>query len=125
MDRFKSSFIPGILWLILATILHCIPGEMIPRQDWINKLSLDKLVHISLFAALFLLWFWPLSRMYQQSLKSGKVMLWVGLAAVSYGVSMEFVQHYFVKHRSFEILDMIADSTGVLAGMFLVTIRKK
>jgi len=39
-------------------------------------------------------------------------MIWL-----SYGVMMEFVQLYFVKNRSFDTGDIIADAVGCVIGL--------
>jgi VanZ family protein len=36
-----------------------------------------------------------------------------------YGVLMEFVQHFFVSNRSFDLGDIGADAVGCLIGFFL------
>lgn len=47
-----------------------------------------------------------------------KWFLLIALAGIGYGIIMEFVQKYWVANRSFEIWDIVADSTGCIIGYF-------
>ena len=35
-----------------------------------------------------------------------------------YGIAMEFVQKYFIPLRSFDLMDILADGVGCIAGYF-------
>ena len=52
-----------------------------------------------------------------------KTFLLIGVAALCYGIIMEFVQHYYVANRSFEVADIIADAVGCAAGVIFSTRR--
>jgi len=108
---FKRSLAPAIILLLIVTILLCLPGSAIPHGGWLGEIPADKIVHILLFASLFLLWYWPLSRR-----KLKYVAVSILLIGISYGIAMEFIQDEFIPNRDFEIADMIADATGLVAG---------
>ena len=109
----------ALFWLCLITVLLVIPGSKFPKENWLDKIWFDKWVHIGLFAILVFLWCRTVSRI--------KAFYFIAAAAVFYGIGMEFVQKYFVSNRGFEILDIVADATGCVLGMFysLVQYRKK
>jgi VanZ family protein len=44
--------------------------------------------------------------------------MWMVLVSTAYGVAMEFIQHYFVVNRSFELGDILADGAGSVLGYF-------
>ena len=46
-----------------------------------------------------------------------KYFLAVTLAGIAYGTTMEFVQKYWIPNRSFELLDILADSIGCLLAL--------
>ncbi|HEY3430810.1 MAG TPA: hypothetical protein VGK39_09045, partial [Cyclobacteriaceae bacterium] len=54
------SFLPAVVFMILATVLFCLPGRMLPSRDWFEILLVDKWVHIVLFFVLTFLWCAPL-----------------------------------------------------------------
>lgn len=105
---------------MLATIAFCLPGSALPDNDWFAVVQLDKWIHIGLFAVMIVLWILPMQDR-RTSVQSSKLMfVYIALACLAYGVSMEFVQHYFVSNRSFDMGDIAADAIGCVAGIGLV-----
>jgi len=115
-----KSFIPGIAWFFLVTILCCLPGKDLPEtQDWLGKIYFDKWVHFGLF---FILTFLFMSPAVVRSSITGKkkAIGFIALAAIAYGLIIEFVQQQFVPGRSFDGFDWAADSAGVLGAWLWV-----
>jgi hypothetical protein len=111
-----TRFIPAIGWFILVTILLCLPGSTIPKYPWLALIYADKWVHIILFSILCGLFAWPLRWSVMDRRRLNQYFLRIALAGIAYGTIMEFVQQYWVANRSFEILDIVADSIGCLLG---------
>ncbi|MEP6845380.1 MAG: VanZ family protein [Panacibacter sp.] len=116
------AFIPGLVWIILIFILLTMPGSDIPSNDFFDLIYFDKWVHIGLFGILTMFWSYPL-------LKLGwipvKIFLLIASLATFYGIIMEFVQKYFTTSRSFDIVDILADTSGAfIAALFLINFRK-
>ena len=109
-------FLPAIFWLMLSFYLLTMPGDTVPKINWMDKLQGDKLVHIAMFAILVMLVLFPIQYGSKVSL-STKTALMVALCALAYGIAMEFVQEYFVSNRSFDLLDMVADGIGSFSGI--------
>jgi VanZ family protein len=116
---FRPSIAPLLVWLIVATVLHCIPGTAFPKKNWLDFIAFDKWVHFGLFAVLVVLACW------WQSKKPGrkKTFLYCTLAAIAYGIAMEFVQRDLIPNRSFAVGDILADAAGALAGYFFSQYR--
>jgi VanZ family protein len=75
-------------------------------------LAQDKLAHAGVYFVLTGLLGWAFHR------NGGhRVLLSAGIAAL-YGVGMEIVQYAFFPHRYFELLDIIANIIGSIAGLF-------
>lgn len=107
LKRSIPFFLP-IAWLLLVTILLCLPGSEFPEITWLNKIWFDKWVHIGLFLVLVTVW----CRVYVNK----KAFIRIGFIALLYGVVMELVQHYFIPFRSLDVGDIIADGIGSVAG---------
>ncbi len=115
--------VPAILWLFITIILLTLPGSALPKEDWLDKIGIDKCVHIILFTIMVVLWCRVPAKM---NLPTGKLkisFLWIAISALAYGIGMEFVQKYFVPGRSCDVGDMLADAAGCTAGFFLCTRR--
>ena len=108
----------AIAWLILITILLCLPGKDIPSIGFLSAIYFDKWVHIGLFTVLVILWCWYFNfRSSQKDIR--RSIFWkMALAGIAYGTAMEFVQLYFIPGRSFDLMDIAADAVGSLAGLF-------
>jgi hypothetical protein len=111
-----TSFWPAITALIIATILFCLPGEEFPKPSWLDNLHIDKFVHIGLFSVLVFLWILP-PRARSDKQKVNQMYLWITLAFFAYGIGIEFIQLNFIPHRSFDVLDVVADGIGCAFGV--------
>ena len=113
-----KSYWPAIVWLILSTIAFCVPGNILPKDDWMGKINLDKWVHIGLFGIMIFLWSVPLlHRPIQKPLNW--VFACITFAFFGYGVLIEIVQHFFITNRSFDWGDIAADAVGCFVGFYL------
>ena len=117
MKTFQASLLFAVGWLLMLTILLCIPGSKLPKIDWHDKIWLDKWAHFFLFLTLVFLW----CKVYTNKIANVKVkriFLVIAILSMIYGIGLEFVQHYFIPFRSFDYGDMIADGLGAMAGYF-------
>jgi len=113
-----KQFIPAIAWFIISLILLCLPGSTIPKYPWLALIHADKWIHIGLFGVLCFLFSFPFRK---SSLSNGKKRKWfilITVLGILYGTAMEFVQENWIPNRSFEVLDIVADSTGCLLALF-------
>jgi len=112
-----KKFLPAIAWLIVVTILHCIPGKDIPKIGWLQQINFDKLVHLGIFALLVFIWCYSFFRAGKTGERPKKTFMLIAAAALIYGIGMELVQHYFISNRSMDIFDIAFDSAGILTGL--------
>ena len=115
-----KSFWPAIIWLILSSIAFCLPGSALPKNDWFQIVQFDKWVHVGLFSVMIFLWCLPLFHRPALRLTLTRLFIWISIAFFSYGILMEFIQHFFISNRSFDIGDIAADAAGCLIGFFFV-----
>jgi VanZ family protein len=111
-----SPIIFAITWLLVVTILLCIPGTKLPKIKWDDKIWLDKWIHILLFLILVLVWCLAYSK---SVFNNRSIYTRITILSVIYGIAMEIVQHYFIPFRSLDPGDMIADGLGSIIGYFI------
>ena len=116
MQKPRFHLIPAIFWLIISTILLTLPGSAIPKADWLDKIWIDKWVHIGMFFMMVFLWARTIPKK-QQHTSIKTTLILITIAAFLYGIGMEFIQKYFIPYRSFDILDIAADAIGCMFGM--------
>jgi VanZ family protein len=113
----------GILWALLILIACATPGEQLPPSPF---LDFDKLVHLCIFGVLqFLLLRGFRCQQNFPTLKKNYMIISL-MISVGYGVLMEILQGYVFRNRSFDVLDMAANTLGVVvAALMWVFVLKK
>ena len=111
----KYPFAPGIIFFLFTLFLLTLPGEVFPRSRWFDFPQRDKLVHYCLFFLLCHLFSLPVKYLTSTKPAAFKWLIFICLFAIGYGIAIEFVQKNFIPNRSFEVLDIVADSTGAIA----------
>ncbi len=77
----------------------------------------DKVQHLIAYFSLTIIWLLAF-------IKRKKTVIVLG--CILYGIVMEFLQSYLTNYRTFEFMDMIANTSGVLLGLFFFNrIEKK
>src|SRR6185503_10585115 len=104
---------------IMSVILLTLPGTAFPTEDWLDKIWFDKWVHIGMFSILTWLWcrYWHLFKLNKPADTFRKLFIIIGLICLAYGIVMEFVQRFYIPHRSFDVGDIIADGVGCAVGV--------
>ena len=109
----QHRYLLTFAYLVFISILFCLPGSALPKNDWLAKIYFDKWVHIGLFLVLAVLIVWAF-RIYKRRLLFVLILILSG-----YGLLIEIVQHYFIENRSFDTGDWLADMAGSAAGIWL------
>jgi VanZ family protein len=110
-----TRFIPAIGWFIFSFILLCLPGSNVPSYPWLAAIHADKLIHIGLFFILCRLFARPFRKTEHAEKQLKKWFLFILISGIAYGTIIEFIQKYWIPGRSFEVWDIVADSTGCVA----------
>ena len=114
-----KKFIPGIAWFFIVLVLMCLPGEDLPPTDWLHINFLDKWLHVAVFGCLVFLFCWPFHNSLFNEKQRKYYFIKIALAVSIWGLTIEFIQKYFIPGRSFDLLDWAADSTGSLITFFI------
>src|SRR5439155_8129621 len=104
----------------------CLPGSAIPSGGVFDTKGIDKVVHVTLFGGIVLLWAFNLYFRRGQIQQWRKIIVFLTLFSVALGIALEFLQLYYIPNRSFDGYDIIADTTGaVLAGLYHLLVKVK
>ena len=105
---------------LIVLVLTCLPGNDIPQVGWLDKIPFfDKWVHIGLFGVLTFLLCWPFYKSNFSAKQRLHYFIKIALAVSIWGLTIEFIQKYFVISRDFELLDWAADSFGALIAFWI------
>lgn len=114
-----NKFLPGIAWFFIVGILTLMPGKDVPDVGWLNFPDFDKIVHIVLFGGLTLLFCLPYLKTGISFRKKRTIFIRISLLMILWGFIIELIQKFFVTGRSFEWLDLLADSVGVFLAFWI------
>jgi hypothetical protein len=113
---YRNCVTLSVGWAIIIFIICATPGRYIPSADWLDLISFDKFVHLSVFGVLN---YFILTACVRQRRSFTVMMLLTGLA-ICYGASLEWMQAHVFSQRSSDWKDIIANSTGCLCALFLL-----
>lgn len=116
MKKIELGVLPAVSWLIIVTILLCLPGSALPKENWFDKIWLDKWIHVVLFMVMVLLWCRYASSSQGKNIRYFKQ---IAIYFLVYGIAMELVQEYLIPNRSFDLKDVLADGVGCGIGLLI------
>ena len=130
MEQQKISFkkfLPGIAWFFIVGILTLMPGSDVPKVTWLDNIkNFDKIVHAGLFGGLTFFFFLPYFKSGISFRQKINYLIRISLAAIVWGITVEFIQRFYIPGRDFDLLDWAADSAGVLISFWIcIKIMKK
>lgn len=114
----RSSLISQILtllWAIVIFILSTMPGQQLPKIDWL--MTPDKFGHAAVYGVLTVGVYYSFRPYLKSKMSSG--WLSFGIASI-YGIAMEVVQYTFFPNRYFEIWDIVANIIGALGALLFL-----
>jgi VanZ family protein len=113
-------FLPGIAWFFVVGILTLMPASDVPQVSWMDNIpNFDKLVHAGLFGGLAFLFALPLLKSGFTEKQKINYSIKISLAVIVWGITIEFLQKFYVASRDFDLLDWAADTVGVIIALWL------
>lgn len=113
-----KKIIPAILWSGIIFFLCFLPGNDLPKEDWLDKIHFDKIVHATLYFILFLLIIFGIK---DSQISFKKQILFTSLICISQGILIEFVQgSSLIQNRSFDVFDIAANCIGVIFAIIFI-----
>ena len=120
MKKSKSRLTAFVLWTLFILIVVGIPGSYIPQPvSFWRLLSPDKIVHIFLFgpfAFLLLRYLFSLPDLHSKIKFPFLLTLFLGII---YATITELLQFFVFVGRNGNIYDAIADTVGVITGIYI------
>lgn len=115
MKILRSPHLYTSLWIITVTVLMLMPTDVLPDIGWRSlrpEYSFDKVLHVLAFLAMTLL----LARSFGELESVRRPVIAAALLTLGFSLLLEVLQS-LVPWRSFEVLDLVADTVGVLLAL--------
>ena len=126
VKRLCSWKIVPAVWTLLTIFLLCLPGSAIPSEGVFSIEGIDKVVHVTLFGGIVLLWGFNLYFRRLENTKWRTIIVLLTFFSIALGIGLEFIQRCCIPNRSFDAYDMIADSAGaIIAGIYHLLVKVK
>ena len=114
------SFVPAIAWFLISVVLLALPGDDLPSVHLFNIPYFDKVIHLGMFFLLTFLFSYPFIKTASEISFLISTFNKIAIAVIAYGIFMEYIQKAFVRGRSFDVIDMLFDTFGSVAGLLAV-----
>jgi VanZ family protein len=119
--RYLSYLMPPVLWALTIFVGSSIPAMDFPDAD---IFKVDKLIHLIIYLIFACLIYRALGMEGVPALLGRHRLTVTFLIVAVYGASDEFHQ-YFVPGRSMEFFDWVADASGAIVWILVVTVYKR
>lgn len=114
-----NGYTPAIIWWLVVLVLMCTPGKDFPDLgSWTEQIKLDKIIHIGIFSLMGYMFMRPVSIKNLPDAIKNNYFLKIAIAISLWGITTEFIQHFWIPGRSFDLWDWVADTLGSLAAYF-------
>jgi VanZ family protein len=104
------------LWAIFLLLITLTPGKAMPATGHWDLPHADKVVHFVGFGVLAFLMMRGFNKQNKYNWLRKESILSSLLLTISFGIIIEILQ-IFVPERSFDLLDIVANTTGALTGL--------
>ncbi len=109
-------YLPAIAMMAFIAYGSLTPGEKAEALNFLNVEIPDKLIHGVFYFILTLSFLYPL---FKKHLKFNRNLLFILAVVFLYGVVLEILQLYFIKDRTGEFYDVLANTGGILIAVFV------
>ncbi|MBU3820923.1 VanZ family protein [Flavobacteriaceae bacterium XHP0103] len=83
----------------------------------------DKVLHTLAYVVLAFLWY--AAFIYQSKFNSRKALLWACVFSIFFGMVIEVFQEVFTTTRQADVMDVVANTVGVLFSAFLIMLKNR
>lgn len=118
MSYFKN-FLLFTLWMIIILYLSFAPLKNWPQPSFLEKIYMDKLVHVFMYLTLSFLLLFGIARQQNTGSLRYAVMLLAASSCAGYGITIEILQPVLTMYRKFEWMDMVANAAGAFGGIIV------
>ena len=119
----RNKKLIAISWNVLILVFCLINLSNINEVQKIRIPNLDKVVHFIFYTTSSFLWSWALLNKKASTFKLNLTLIVFGL--ILFGLMVEFLQDILPTQRSFEWLDVLCNTLGVLFGTTVYLIYTK
>lgn len=115
-------FIFTICWAAVILILYGIPGSDMPEVNFWSSIGTDKIAHAMVFLVLMCSLSFSIFKQGKYPALRRRTMRNSALICLVYGTVLELLQSSLFSERTTDVLDILANATGILLGVVILKI---
>ena len=116
----KLKLVIALGWTI-TILISCLTSNQTMSGIGLSFAGYDKFVHIGIYFVLTLLWL----LYYSTTNNFKKIYIYIAITIFCYGVLIEVLQELLTKDRSADLLDVLANTFGIILATFVFFIYNK
>lgn len=109
-----------VFYSLALTVVCLIPSNKLPD---VEVSFADKIFHSITYLVLTFLWFY--SFVYRFKIERMKALIYASVISVAFGIIIEVLQEILTETRSANLLDVLANSLGVLIAACSLLLKKQ
>ena len=109
-----------VFYSLALTVVCLIPSNKLPD---VEVSFADKIFHSITYLVLTFLWFY--SFVYRFKIERMKALIYASVISVAFGIIIEVLQEILTETRSADLLDVLANSLGVLIAACSLLLKKQ
>ncbi len=115
---FRIAFVS---WLVFITFSSLFSFSGMVKDSRFNIPYADKVVHFVFYFVLVFLGVLAVKQSIKVKSDTKNTLVYAFLFAFFYGILMEFFQYFFTENRQGDILDVLANTLGAIAGVIVIS----
>jgi VanZ family protein len=119
-----KTYAPAYIWAIIVTCLCGTNGNNLPHFEFSSLLRIDKIAHLFLFGTETYL-IAIATKKHNVSKSNFQIIFPAFIIGAVFGVIIEILQATVFPNRSFDYMDMIANTIGCLLAWFILNRKFK
>ena len=119
MSQSRIAVVLASVWTLLIFVLCLISASRFRAFSFGTIISIDKLVHFTMYAGFFVLWSFALG------FKTKRELYKLMVVGIAFGVLIEVLQWAMAMGRSYELDDIIANTIGSFLGLYLLPLVRR
>ena len=117
--RIVKAFWKPIVWAFVVLGLSAMSGENVEKLPLINVPNIDKVAHFIMYFVFTFLMMYDFTRFKGKVFSRMQIIVFSLLVTILYGGGMELLQSIPRLHRSTDIKDFLANSSGAICAVLL------
>jgi len=121
----RNSYIKSIIWSFVILLSCILPANKISKIGVLGIKHIDKLFHFLMYFIFSLILFFDLHKNVNALKNKYSVYLFILFIPFVWGIIIELIQYYLLVNREGSIADIMANISGIFAGILLILIAGK